>query len=119
MRDLPRRVNGHESTLIDLESQNKKNDAHLVDALQKVTDVKNSRTTLKEVIALKQGYMKRLGKHHRRRLAFNPSRFIFKSESESTLNADYIVKISLCALSSQRRMLFCLLASAPIIRGVH
>ena len=86
---LERLLKGKESTLRKLESHTKEIDAQLRDATSCVTNIKWRIDEVQAAISVKQARLKALSGHQRRRLAFNPSQFMSKSEATLTNEADY------------------------------
>ena len=71
---------------------------YLLEAISRVTDTKRRTDEVQAAISKKQGRLKALSEHQRRRLAFNPSRFMSKFEATITYEADYAFTLILCAL---------------------
>ena len=91
-------LKGKESTLRKLKSQIKESDAHLLEATSRMTDIKGRIDEVQDAISKKQGRLKALSGHQRRRLVFNPNRFISKSEAMITYEVDYTFILTPCAL---------------------
>ena len=90
-------VKNKEITLNRLESESKEGDTNLLEAQKVVTRINKRFEATQAAISKKREIIKTFTGHHRRMLAFNPSRFISKSNAALTLETNYVFNLTPCA----------------------